>query len=508
MVAFQSFTTMSQRVKASRSTSSPSATNDTPFLLPNRIDKSLKYVVDDSVRLGTLISQIQLGNYTYPLPSKDDTQLTVYYGGDIDDYSVSVVGQTYSQSVSDGFGGSAQITYDATATATGGASLVVGGFDNAEWGYEISANPYVQYLAIEFTDSGSINLELDSSIGIEVKLDAFGIWSTLYNEAFPVNVDVEVSDAGLDCVLELEIQYNPDTKIASISQYIIQDVSLSPDLQDSWDYIFDETFGSASDWWNTYLFGYDNPFELLNTAVSNQLATEDDYLDKYVSGQLTTLINESDVKPYFDLAFLPLLAYSWNYKDYPINEFEGKFLPDLTLVQDSAELSVLRSNINSVILDRDSRPNAKSTSILNPNFDQLIGERDVVYSRKNKARLKSSGMSGLIGTAYLFGDPTEVGSSKADLLTDFNPEADKILISKKYLEYKYKKAKDSSVQSFSDSASRRDAATSSSPILYNTSTGDVFVNSNGALPGMGQSGGLLTNISESPTLTSENISVV
>ena len=297
-----------------------------PFLSLERLDDATKLINLFSQVIGEEISSIDLGSGSYSSPTKDDTQFTIDYGGTINDYAIDISGSTSwndtDSSWAGTYGDKGSIEYDPVdVTVTGLGSIVESGFSTIIPESIDTSSSSTQTLSLSMSGTGDVDANYDFDIDVDIKLCTISCW-TAFSQNVGDSGTITADPADVSTDLDVVINYDDSTDSVSLGDYSLSDLSFSPNLETTWESVYSEIFGSISDWWNSTLGSSTNPFEMLNNAVKKQVESGDDYLDNQVESVLSNVLNESSVKPYLDASIAPLLAYSWNFDDYPVTIFD------------------------------------------------------------------------------------------------------------------------------------------------------------------------------------------
>ena len=492
-----------------------------PFLSIDKLDDATKLINLFSQVIGKEVSSIDLGDGTYDSPTKHDTQFTIDYGGTINDYEIDINGSTSwnqtSSSWAGTYGDKGSIDYDPIdVTITGLGSIVEDGFSTVTPESIDTSSDSTQTLSLSMSGSGDVDANYDFGIAVDIKLCTVSCW-TAFSQNVSDSGTISADPADVTTDLDVVINYDDSTDSVSLGDYSLTDLTFTPNLETTWESLYDDIFGSISDWWNSTIGSSTNPFDMLNSAVKTQVESGDDYLDSEVETVLSNVLNESSVKPYLDASIAPLLAYSWNYDDYPVEIFDIRskiedftaIVDDFTKRDDPFGVRNLESKFS--LRNFKDKVISKYTNKLESKFSlsdfSNIGSE---LSDKISANRIYDDFSKNIHTArserrpnhYIFHTKEKMGQKNADVIDYFDPltRNDKLILSR------FKFGGLSEVK-FASAANRKELKASksdSSNIIFDEKKGRLIFDQNESGKGLGDGGVFAIIKDSSASITSDD----
>ena len=297
-----------------------------PFLDIERLGKGVDLINDFSEELGGYIAGIDIAEGT-TVKKKGNAYTRFNWSGSIADLNFSISndsGAKFSKYVDPKTGASGQFYWPASMNVTGLDNIVKGGFETVNPTNLDTDSSTTQTLSLSLNGEGDINAPFSANLNGKIEIWGSGIKISSSNFSNPVNGNFNTGKEYMQTVLEVPIEYDEESKLVSIGEYDFADFDFSPDLSDYWAVYYNTALKPTADWWDSEFkpltdigLNVPNPIKAVNSKVTNQIASGDEYAKKNLGKFISSQINSSSVKPFVDDSFLPLLKYSWNQKDYP-----------------------------------------------------------------------------------------------------------------------------------------------------------------------------------------------
>ena len=394
-----------------------------PFLDIERLGKGVDLINDFSEELGAYIAGIEIAEDSTVIHKDNSPAYTrIIYSGSIADLNFSISndsGAAFKQYVSGGVpktGAEGQFYWPASMNVTGLDNIVKGGFETVNPTNLDTESSTTQTLSLSLNGEGDINAPFSANLNGEVNIWVSG--GKVLDDHFsnPVNGNFNTGKEYMNTVLEVPIEYDEESKLVSIGEYDFADFDFSPDLSDYWAIYYNTALKPIADWWDSEFkplkdikITVPNPIEAVNSKVTSQIASGDNYAKKNLGKFISSQINSSSVKPFVDDSFLPLLKYSWNQRDYP-----AKFI-DVDIEYDS-----LLDNITGATLERRNRT-----------YSHIYEEKNTINTlRETRSSQRMKNLDESKSARFTFFSEEDFTRKNADIILNFSEKrGDKIALS-------------------------------------------------------------------------------
>lgn len=408
-----------------------------PFLDIELLGKGVHLINDFSEVLGSYIANIEIPEGTY-VADTGATQTRFNWSGSIADLNFNISddsGGKFSKYIDDPLktGASGQFYWPASTIVTGLDNIVKGGFETVTPTNLDADSTTNQTLGLSLEGEGDIDAPFSANLNGEIDLWVEGVETPGIHFSNPVSGNFNTGNESMTTILEVPIAYDEESKLVSIGQYDFADFDFSPDLSDYWAAYYNLALKPIADWWNSEFkpitdlgIKVPNPIETVNSKVTDQIASGDDYAKKKLGEFISDQVNSSGVKPYVDASFMPLLKYSWNEKDYPAKFIDigveyGSVLDHLTgamLEQRNGSYShVYEETASEAINSLDISSRETKTSQRMKNLDKSKPARFTFYAGEGFSR-KNADL--IVNFSKSRGDAIALSRMKFDGLEDIN----------------------------------------------------------------------------------------
>ena len=388
-----------------------------PFLDIERLGSGVDLINDYSETLGEYIANIEFKEGTHVVDN-GDAHTRFNWSGSIANLHFDISqdsGVKWSQYDSLKNGARGQFYWPAGVDVTGLDNIVKGGFETVTpttLDPESSTN---QTLSLSLSGEGDIDAPFWANLNGEVAISVVGVESKPIRFSNTVPGDFNTGTEHMKTVLEVPIEYDEESKIVSIGKYNFSNFDFSPDLSDYWAVYYDIALKPVADWWDdTFRILSDvgvpvpNPIKEVNKKVAEQFESGDNIAKKDLGKFISNQVNSSDVKPYVDASFMPLLKYSWNDEEYPAKFIDIEIEYDNLADELTGTTLGMQNNTYSHVYEDASSPRMKSV-------DKSEAARFTFFLKEG---FKKRNADKIIGFSKDRGDLIELSSMKFDGLED------------------------------------------------------------------------------------------